>query len=96
MMMTTMRMTTMTMTMRTFLTRTYEDDKDDEGDGNERPHFLGNNQPWSDAFLAEGWWVIFMMMTKMRMTTMATTIKRTIALASFKRCYQCSQRQCQQ
>ena len=21
--------------------------------------FLGNNQTWSDAFLAEGWWVIF-------------------------------------
>ena len=44
--------------------------------------FLGNNQPWLDAFLAEGWWVIFMMMTKMRMTTMATTMRRAIALAS--------------
>ena len=58
--------------------------------------FLGNNQPWSDAFLAEGWWVIFMMMTKMRMTTMVTTMRRTIALASFRRCYQCSQWQCRQ
>ena len=25
--------------------------------------FLGNNQPWLDAFLAEGWWVISTMMT---------------------------------
>ena len=37
--------------------------------------FFGNNQPWSDAFLAEGWWVISMMMTTMRMMTMATTMR---------------------
>ena len=37
--------------------------------------FLGNNQPWLDAFLAEGWWVISMMMTTMRMMTMATTMR---------------------
>ena len=36
--------------------------------------FLGNNQPWSDAFLAEGWWVISTMTTAMRMTAMATTM----------------------
>ena len=39
--------------------------------------FLGNNQPWSDAFLAEGWWVISTMMMAMRMTTMATTTMAT-------------------
>ena len=37
--------------------------------------FLGNNQPWSDAFLAEKWWVISMMMTAMRMTMVATTMR---------------------
>ena len=30
----------MAMTMRTFLTRTYDDDKDDDNDGNERPRFF--------------------------------------------------------
>ena len=39
--------------------------------------FLGNIQPWSDAFLAEGWWVISKMMTTMRMTKMVTTMRRT-------------------
>ena len=39
--------------------------------------FLGNNQPWSDSFLAEGWWVISKMITTMRMTTMVTTMRRT-------------------
>ena len=37
--------------------------------------FSGNNQPWLDAFLAEGWWVISMMMTTMRMMTMAMTMR---------------------
>ena len=96
MMMTMMRMTTVATTMRTFLTRTYDDNNHNDNDSNKQPRFLGNNQPWLDAFLAEGWWVIFMMITKMRMTTMATTMRRTIALASFRRCYQCSQRQCRQ
>ena len=39
---------------------------------------LGNNQPWLDEFLAEGWWVISTMMTTMRMTTMATTMAKNM------------------
>ena len=66
---------TMATTMRKFLTRTYKDDNNDDNDGNKQPRFLGNNQPWSDAFLAEGWWVISMMMKTMRMTTMVTTMR---------------------
>ena len=31
--------------------------------------FWGNNQPWLDAFLAEGGWVISTMMTMMNMWT---------------------------
>ena len=31
---------TMVTTMRTFLTRTYDDNNDDDGDGDKRPHFL--------------------------------------------------------
>ena len=37
--------------------------------------FLGNNQPWPDAFLAGVWWVISMMITTIRMMTMATTMR---------------------
>ena len=40
-----------------------------------------------------GGWVISTMMMTMRMTTMATTMRTTIAVSSFRRCYQCSQRQ---
>ena len=62
-----------------------EDDNDgdnDEGDHRGRQQlgqrrndngndlvFLGDNQPWSDAFLAEGGWVISTMMTTMTMWT---------------------------
>ena len=45
--------------------------------------FLGNNQPWSIAFLAEGWWVISKMMTTMRMKTMLTTMKRTFLTRTY-------------
>ena len=45
--------------------------------------FLGNNQPWSDAFLAEGWWVISTSMTTMRMTMMATTMRRTFLTRTY-------------
>jgi len=71
-----------------------KDDKDDDNEGDHRRWqrigrrrndngddlvFLGNNQPWSDAFLAEGGWVISTMKTTMWMTTMATTMRETVA-----------------
>ena len=56
-----------------------DDDNNDNDDSDNDLVFLGNHQPWSDAFLAEGGWVISTMMTMMRMTTMATTMKTTIA-----------------
>ena len=49
--------------------------------------FLGNNQPWSDAFLAEGWWVISTMMTAIRMTKMATTMMATTMRKILTRTY---------
>ena len=44
--------------------------------------FLGNNQPWSDAFLAEGWSMISKMLTTMRMT-MVMTMRRTFLTRTY-------------
>ena len=49
--------------------------------------FLGNSQPWLDAFLAEGWWVISTMMTAMRMKKMATMTMATAMRKILKRTY---------
>ena len=75
-MITTMRMTAMATTMRTFLTRMYDEDNNNYNDCNKRPRFFGNNQPWSDEFLAVGGSVISTMTTTMRMATMTTTTTR--------------------
>ena len=81
----------MVMTMRKFLTRTYDDDNNDDNDGDKRPCFFRQQPTLVGCITGRGVVGDFMMMTKMRMRTMVTTMRRTIALASFRRCYQCSQ-----
>ena len=72
-MMMTMRMTTMATTIRETIAA--DDDKNNKVTTMAMIYFLGNNQPWLGAFLAEGGWVISTMMTTMRMTTMVTTMR---------------------
>ena len=68
-----------------------DDDVDHNNDDNDEDNlvFLGNNQPWSDAFLEEGGWVISTMMTTIRMSTMTMwttipmlTIRTTIMMTT--------------
>ena len=46
--------TMMVTRMRTFLTRTYDDNNGDDGDGDERPHFL-RQQPTLVGCIPGGW-----------------------------------------
>ena len=65
----------MATTMRKILTRMYDDNNNDNNN---------DGQPWLDAFLSEEWWVLPMMMKKMKMTTMAmATTMRTILTRTY-------------